>query len=605
MRKLFLIIALLCVLPMSVLAFTQPFTVNVTYHEVPGPSPVLFDNPYYTCTRNFYVNASTGLDSRTTTQAQNSGTPWLTIGRYDAIIGSSSAGDCINVAAGTYALGVTITKGGTAASSSGYVVYRCQTLNGCSVTDQQSQTNNSAFFVGTNYVILDGFSLNGGNGTNSNTTGMITCQDINCGGGNAHTTTPHHHVWFINNIIHGYGEHGISMSNGEYFYSVHNTMYDNSHDCNGGAQGSGISMYLPVALSGYTPTADDGNNKMTGNTGTLFHQFIMWNVFYNNYICAPNSGGGVTDGNGIILDDWQADQFSPAGTPYTNGALVAFNVSYNNGQAGVHAFNSSYATFANNSIYNNNLDNNDTGSWYTNLDDNGSYGSNMINNIVFARCGANSSGINQQNAIGAYGLGNVPYTATTTLNGAITNSQTSITITSAAQFPGGSTFNTGDGGALRWNNSYALPGGNLIKIDSEILRVTNGWNTTGWTVTRGYSGTTAASHSNGATVTWLYDYFSGNSTVITGTIAGSCTEVDNQTGSGYSSTLNQLSANPLWSNVGNTSAGTYNTQPNGTNFSLTGSSPAINFGSNASPFDFLPAEAKDGGACYHTLTTCP
>ena len=43
---------------------------------------------------------------------------------------------------------------------------------------------------------------------------------------------------------------------------------------------------------------------------------------------------------------------------YTNGGLVAFNVIYNNGGAGVHDQNSEYVTIANNSCYNNYLDTN-------------------------------------------------------------------------------------------------------------------------------------------------------------------------------------------------------------------------------------------------------
>lgn len=68
----------------------------------------------------------------------------------------------------------------------------------------------------------------------------------------------------------------------------------------------------------------------------------------------------------------------------------------------------------------------------------------------------------------------------TTLNGAINNSVTSITITSATGFPAAAQYR--------------------IKIDSEILIVTAGAGTTTWTVTRGAEGTTAASHSNGAAV---------------------------------------------------------------------------------------------------------
>jgi type II secretory pathway pseudopilin PulG len=77
---------------------------------------------------------------------------------------------------------------------------------------------------------------------------------------------------------------------------------------------------------------------------------------------------------------------------------------------------------------------------------------------------------------------------TTTLSGAITsNTQQSITVTAAAGFP--------------------TAGPYLVKIDSEIVLITGGAGTTSWTVyqtsDRGYLGTTATTHSAGATVTQL------------------------------------------------------------------------------------------------------
>jgi hypothetical protein len=76
---------------------------------------------------------------------------------------------------------------------------------------------------------------------------------------------------------------------------------------------------------------------------------------------------------------------------------------------------------------------------------------------------------------------------TTTLNGAINNSVTSITVASACG-----------------TDTYCFPPSSgtkfYIKIDSEVMLVTGGNATTTWTVTRGQRGTSAASHSNSATV---------------------------------------------------------------------------------------------------------
>lgn len=72
--------------------------------------------------------------------------------------------------------------------------------------------------------------------------------------------------------------------------------------------------------------------------------------------------------------------------------------------------------------------------------------------------------------------------ASTTLNGAINNSVTSLVVTSASQFPSSGNFR--------------------IIIDSEIMIVTAVSGTT-FTVTRNAESTVAASHSNGATVTCI------------------------------------------------------------------------------------------------------
>jgi hypothetical protein len=72
----------------------------------------------------------------------------------------------------------------------------------------------------------------------------------------------------------------------------------------------------------------------------------------------------------------------------------------------------------------------------------------------------------------------------TTLNGAIASTTvTSITVNSAASFPGSA-------GMI-----YA------ILIDTEWMLVTAGQGTVTWTVVRGFGNSTAATHSNGATVT--------------------------------------------------------------------------------------------------------
>jgi parallel beta-helix repeat protein len=196
-----------------------------------------------------------------------------------------------------------------------------------------------------------------------------------------------HHVWILNSIISGYDQSGIQMNQGEYFYAIHNTIFNNANSAPGGcgAQGSGISFFKQIGVPGYTPTPDDLNNPMIGNVGSAFHNAIEWNVLYNNATTIA-CGGGNSDGNNIIIDTWNWAGVSGA-IPYAGGGLVAFNVAYNAGGAGIALTNSLGVTVANNTCYNNFLDPNNPGSWRGCINSAGyagSYGNTIINNIAIA-----------------------------------------------------------------------------------------------------------------------------------------------------------------------------------------------------------------------------
>lgn len=364
--------------------------------EKPGPSAQLFSNPYYTCVSNYYV-AATGNDSNNGTSPS---TPWRTLQHANNSLptGGAAAGSCINVAPGTYSSGVSITAGGDHASSTGYVVYRCTTMDACTVTDVAAGGQNGSFVFNPtqpmtgNYVIIDGFTLTA---ASPNQFG----QGIELWAGSNTFTNSVHHVWVLNNVISGYGQAGIQMNEGEYFYAVHNTLFGNANSTPGGCgvQGSGISFASEKPVAGYTPTPDDLNNPIIRNIGSSFHNAIEWNVLYNNATttnCSPN-----TDGNNIILDTWNWSG-TPGATPYTGGGLVSFNVTYNAGGGGVHIFESENVTAANNSCYNSFLDPYDNGATRACIDTNQSYGNTIINNIAVAIPAAPS---------GSCAFGAVPY----------------------------------------------------------------------------------------------------------------------------------------------------------------------------------------------------
>jgi hypothetical protein len=345
--------------------------------QVPGPSPELYAAPFYSCLHDYYVS-TTGSD---TSGDGSQAAPWQTLQKANDA--GPKAGDCINVEPGTYPAGVTITHGGDLASATGYVVYRCAMLDQCKITDSpRGFSFSTASFPMPSYLVFDGFELAAaspvayGQG--------VLLWDGNEGGPNAKNSS--HHVWVLNNVIHGYGQSGVQMNDGELFYVIHNKIHDNAGvTCD--AQGSGVSLVVLKAFAGLAPTADDKKSPspLIGSLevgGSFFHNVIAWNVVYNNALtqCGTASNASDTDGNNIILDT-----FNNAGSTnvaYPNPSLAAFNVVYNAGGGGVHVFRSGLVTVANNTCFNNYLDPYNSGSARGCIDSAESYGNTFINNIA-------------------------------------------------------------------------------------------------------------------------------------------------------------------------------------------------------------------------------
>jgi len=294
------------------LGFAAPLHAQATASEV-GPSPAQYAAPFYTCVRNYYVSP-TGNDANAGTSAA----PWLTIQHADTAAGGRVAGDCVNVEPGTYPSGSSITHSGNAATATGYVVYRCTQLDACTITESDHGFQifppgaRGTGDPGPDFVVIDGFEL-------------AAISEVGFGQGIAvednespENSFGSHHIWVLNNLIHGYGQSGVQMNDGEYFYVLHNTIYNNANvSC--GAQGSGISLSALKAASGYTPTAMD--------TAWGFRNVVEFNESYNNTLtqCGTASNPYNTDGNGIIFDTW--DGSGTTFGPYAGSALAATEVS--------------------------------------------------------------------------------------------------------------------------------------------------------------------------------------------------------------------------------------------------------------------------------------
>ncbi len=318
---------------------------------LPGPSQGLWDeHPGYSLAHPVYVS-TTGSD---TTGTGTAAAPWATLQHANDWLLSQPQGSvsAVVVEPGTYPVGVNITAGGAPGA---YIGWRCAKMDACTITGSAAGQNGSFAWTRANgpgsYIIIDGFRLSAASAISTGGYGQgIQLWDGEPGNEKDFSV---HHVVILNNIISGYGQAGINMNDGEYFYVIHNTVFRNANSgCS--AQGSGIAFVVLKAARGYVRTRADADNPMVGAIGA-FNNAIEWNVVYNNATtqCGNAANPYDTDGNGIIADTWTTN--NPGG-PYPGSGLIAFNVVYNNGGRGIHLFRTQNVTVANNSAYNNSLD---------------------------------------------------------------------------------------------------------------------------------------------------------------------------------------------------------------------------------------------------------
>jgi parallel beta-helix repeat protein len=143
--------------------------------------------------------------------------------------------------------------------------------------------------------------------------------------------------------LHNFGLSGVG-GNGQNIIIENNIVFNNSIRNPG--NGSGINFYHPKKIS---------NNTLEGGYGHI----IRGNTVYGNY-CeffytnVNGNFGPPTDGNGIILDDWNfTQQLQGAGVPYIIPALIENNICFNNGGSGITIYNTSNVTIRNNTIFKN------------------------------------------------------------------------------------------------------------------------------------------------------------------------------------------------------------------------------------------------------------
>ncbi|OBY08345.1 RTX toxin [Rhizobium leguminosarum bv. trifolii] len=279
-----------------------------------------------------YYVATTGSDSGNGSTTS----PFRTIS--EAMSANLRPGDEVVVKAGTYNESINIDKDGSAA---GDITLRSEVPGGALIRPPAGSWN--AISVNGNYVTIDGFDIGGAKGDG------IEANNV-------------HHVSVLNNKVHGSGESGIQFNQSDFIKIEGNETYNNAST----GWFSGISIYQ--------------NRNITGDTSTDGYRNIVQNNISHDNV---TKSGAHTDGNGIIIDDFQSTQTS--GHPnYTFKTLVDNNLVYENGGKGIQVTWSDSVTVQNNTAYHNNQDPLNDGTWRGELSNSASNNNTWVNNIAVA-----------------------------------------------------------------------------------------------------------------------------------------------------------------------------------------------------------------------------
>lgn len=313
----------------------------------------------------YYVSTS-GSDSADGSE----GSPFASISH--AVNAGLQPGDEVIVKPGTYNESVYVGANGSAA---GDITIRSEVPGEAEVIPPSGGSN--GFTIEGNYITVDGFNVHG-----SDSHGIVAQNN--------------HHVTISNNISHDNGASGVAGAWGDFYTIEGNTTYDNASS----GWYSGISLYQ--------------NRNITGDNSTDgFRNIIRNNTSYDNV----TENGTHTDGNGIIIDDFQSTQTD--GFPnYTFETLVENNLVYQNGGKGVQVTWSDGVTVRGNTAYHNNQDLQNTGTWRGEISNAQSSDNTYVNNIAVADPSVNSDNTALDNtSYGGYSNDNVVWENNLTYDG--------------------------------------------------------------------------------------------------------------------------------------------------------------------------------------------
>lgn len=143
-----------------------------------------------------------------------------------------------------------------------------------------------------------------------------------------------HHIVIACNTVYNCGGGGIGASHADFVIIEDNIVYNNSWYTLFGT--SGIALYQ---FRNY-------------NHAKGYHNIIRRNKCYNNRNLIPwKNVCRISDGNGIIVDDFRNEQNNSRFGTYRNRTLIENNISWFNGGTGIHTFQSDWVDIINNTAY--------------------------------------------------------------------------------------------------------------------------------------------------------------------------------------------------------------------------------------------------------------
>ncbi|WP_143874189.1 choice-of-anchor D domain-containing protein [Nostoc sp. 'Peltigera malacea cyanobiont' DB3992] len=148
-------------------------------------------------------------------------------------------------------------------------------------------------------------------------------------------TNPHHIV-ITGNTIRNFPGGGIAFSNSDYITVEKNIV-------------SGNAWYSAHGNQGITSL----HSFNFDNNTTDYRMIFRDNIVYDNQSLVPWKAGGtdkITEGHGIMLDTTEITRDNLA---YTGKALIANNITYNNGGGGIEVFKATNVDIINNTAYQN------------------------------------------------------------------------------------------------------------------------------------------------------------------------------------------------------------------------------------------------------------